>query len=147
VPTSMVIESRIDGEFEGWTGETIFPLQNGQYWLQAVYAYFYRYAYAPSVRIVRDAGSRYQLHVDGVSNSVAVERVEPVVDSFVISEFDGWDGETIVELANGQVWQQSGPAVAVGVAVRPRAVIYSAGGFSKMWVAGFSSNAPVERLR
>jgi hypothetical protein len=34
-----LIESRIDGQFDGWYGETIFPLQNRQYWQQAIYAY------------------------------------------------------------------------------------------------------------
>jgi len=35
---SPAIESRVDGEFEGWDGETIFPLTNGQIWQQVQYA-------------------------------------------------------------------------------------------------------------
>lgn len=34
-----VIESRIEGEFEGWDGDTIFELENGQIWQQSSYAY------------------------------------------------------------------------------------------------------------
>ena len=33
-----VIESRIDGEFTGWSGDTIFKLRNGQIWQQSSYA-------------------------------------------------------------------------------------------------------------
>jgi hypothetical protein len=42
-----VIESRIDGEFEGWEGDTIFKLENGQIWQQSSYAYTYHYSYRP----------------------------------------------------------------------------------------------------
>ena len=48
---SPAIESRIDGEFEGWDGETIFPLTNGQIWQQVQYAYTYSYKDRASVTI------------------------------------------------------------------------------------------------
>lgn len=35
------IESEIEGEFNGWDGETIFKLTNGQIWQQAEYDYEY----------------------------------------------------------------------------------------------------------
>ena len=38
-----VIESQIEGTFNGWTGETVFKLTNGQIWQQASYAYTYHY--------------------------------------------------------------------------------------------------------
>ena len=34
VPQGSVIESKIDGEFEGWEGDTIFKMMNGQIWQQ-----------------------------------------------------------------------------------------------------------------
>ena len=40
---SPAIESRIDGQFEGWDGDTLFQLSNGQIWQQTQYAYTYRY--------------------------------------------------------------------------------------------------------
>ena len=40
-PVTEYLESRINGDFEGWTGETIFELDNGQVWKQASYAYNY----------------------------------------------------------------------------------------------------------
>lgn len=73
-PTQSVIQSRIDGEFNGWDGSTIFPLQNGQVWQQATYAYRYHYAYMPRVTIHRE-GSRYLMQVEGVRDSIEVIRI------------------------------------------------------------------------
>ncbi|RHW22725.1 hypothetical protein C2846_03155 [Pseudomonas jilinensis] len=73
-PSTDVIESRIDGEFSGWEGETIFKLENGQVWQQASYAYMYSYKYRPKVLIFRTRGG-YEMQVDGVSNRVRVTRL------------------------------------------------------------------------
>ena len=66
--------SRIDGEFNGWDGNTIVQLTNGQVWQQLEYCYHYRYAYRPSVTITNDGGSR--MLVDGVPRAVRVERIK-----------------------------------------------------------------------
>src|SRR5688572_22931042 len=42
--TQSVIESKVDGDFEGWEGETIVKLMNGQVWQQTEYYYHYHYA-------------------------------------------------------------------------------------------------------
>lgn len=70
-----VIESRIDGTFEGWTGETIFKLTNGQIWQQDQYAYTYHYAYRPEVIIVRSAGG-YTMSVEGLRSTIRVRRLQ-----------------------------------------------------------------------
>jgi hypothetical protein len=85
--------------------------------------------------------------VEGVSNSVAVKPANVVVDSAIVGNFDGWDGDTMFDLANGQVWQQSQPGIATAVAVRPRALIYGSIGSYKMQVEGVDGNVGVERLR
>lgn len=72
--TSAVIESRIDGEFTGWEGETIFKLQNGQIWQQSSYAYKYKYAYSPKVMICR-SGAGYRMKVDGVDGEIWVRQL------------------------------------------------------------------------
>jgi hypothetical protein len=74
-PTGNAIESYIEGEFEGWDGETVFKLDNGQIWQQALYAYTYHYAYHPKVLIYKD-GPRYKMKVDGVSSSIEVKRIK-----------------------------------------------------------------------
>ena len=73
-PSEGVIESNIEGTFEGWDGETIFRLTNGQIWQQASYAYLYHYAYRPRVLIYRSGGG-FKMKVDGVSSEIFVRRV------------------------------------------------------------------------
>lgn len=72
--TSNVIQSTINGVFNGWSGHTQFELVNGQIWEQSEYAYSYHYAYRPQVTIYND-GYGYRLSVDGVSDSISVRRI------------------------------------------------------------------------
>lgn len=65
------IESKIDGEFEGWEGETIVKLMNGQIWQQTEYYYHYHYAFMPDVLIFK-SGSGFKMKVDGVDKSIGV---------------------------------------------------------------------------
>lgn len=70
-----VIETQIEGEFEGWSGDTIFKLANGQIWQQSSYAYTYHYAYRPKVLIYK-TGAVYQMKVDGVGDAIQVKRLK-----------------------------------------------------------------------
>jgi hypothetical protein len=69
-----VIETQIDGDFDGWEGETIVKLMNGQVWQQTEYYYTYHYAFMPRVLVYRSGGG-YKMKVDGVEKAVAVERL------------------------------------------------------------------------
>jgi len=73
--TSDTVEGRIDGDFEGWEGETIVKLMNGEIWQQTEYYYYYHYAYSPKVTIVK-SGSTYKMKVDGVSKAVGVVKLK-----------------------------------------------------------------------
>ena len=75
VATADVVESRIEGEFSGWEGDTIFKLQNGQLWQQSLHAYKYRYLYSPEVLIYK-SGSVYKMRVDGVDDEIEVQRLK-----------------------------------------------------------------------
>jgi len=70
-----VIETSIDGEFEGWEGETVVKLLNGQIWQQSSYHYHYHYAYMPNVLIYRANGG-YKMKVDGTDMAVSVIRLK-----------------------------------------------------------------------
>ena len=70
-----VIETRIDGEFEGWEGDTIFKMMNGQIWQQTSYAYKYSYKYSPQVIIFR-TGRGYEMQVEGISDRIRVTRLK-----------------------------------------------------------------------
>lgn len=68
-----VIKSRIKGQFEGWDGDTIVELDNGQIWKQTQWRYRYRYKYRPKVLLYRD-GYRWYMQVEGM-DAVGVERI------------------------------------------------------------------------
>lgn len=70
-----VIQSRIDGTFEGWSGDSIFKLTNDQIWQQSSYAYTYHYAYRPQVMIFPSGGG-CKMKVEGVSDSISVKRLK-----------------------------------------------------------------------
>ena len=74
LPSTDIIESNISGAFEGWKGETIFKLMNGEIWQQTEYCYEYHYAYSPKVLIIPSAGG-YKAKVEGVSKAVGVTRL------------------------------------------------------------------------
>lgn len=67
-------DSRINGEFNGWDGDTIFKLSNGTTWQQKRYEYKYVYKYCPKVKIWEDS-CKYFLEVDGVNKMLEVKRV------------------------------------------------------------------------
>jgi hypothetical protein len=69
------IESRIDGTFEGWDGETIFKLKNGQIWQQASYSYHYHYAYQPKVLIYKSSGG-WKMKVGNIKQSITVKQIK-----------------------------------------------------------------------
>lgn len=73
--TSGVIENSIDGTFNGWGGDTIFQLRNGQIWQQSSFDYKYHYAYSPDVAIYQ-SGSGYKMKVDGVDSTINVTRIK-----------------------------------------------------------------------
>jgi len=72
---SSVVESQIEGNFEGWSGETTFKLSNGQIWQQSSYSYTYHYAYRPEVTIFLSGGG-CKMKVHGVSESLPVRRLK-----------------------------------------------------------------------
>ncbi len=70
----LITDSSIEGECEGFDGDRVFDLVNGQKWQQAVYRYKYRYRYRPSVRIWRDGSGDY-IEIEGMDELVRVRRV------------------------------------------------------------------------
>lgn len=73
--TGDVIQTQIDGEFEGWEGETIFKMMKGTIWQQSSYDYTYHYAYMPDVLIYSKSGS-YYMRVEGVNDEIMVRRIK-----------------------------------------------------------------------
>ncbi len=70
------IRSRIEGEFNGWSGKTIFKLQNGQVWKQSGSGHKSHSAMNPEVIIRKGAFGSYRLKVEGINARIYVKRIK-----------------------------------------------------------------------
>jgi hypothetical protein len=70
------IHSRVPGLFLGWTGDTVFRLENGQVWRQVEPGSFGVRLQDPEVEIARGWLGGFFLSVEGLNRRVRVERVE-----------------------------------------------------------------------
>jgi len=145
-PSASVIRTCIEGDFTGWTGESVFELCNGDVWVQTSFAYLFHYAYRPNVTIVRSAAG-WTMTADGVRGSVAVQKAPSFVRSCIDGQFDGWRGGTTFALCNGQVWQQTDYRISYSYRYRPRVLIYESpfGGY-RMKVEGVDDTIGVQRV-
>ena len=113
--------------------------------MQSSYSYVYHYAYRPRVTIV-PVGGGHLMSVEGVSQSVAVTRVTDFMRTCIGGEFEGWDGDTVFNLCNGQIWQQASYDYMYHYAYRPDVLIYQTGVGYRMSVAGVPDTIAVIRL-
>lgn len=70
------ILSRIDGEFNGWSDNTVFRLKNGQVWRQRYKSTLRYRAVEPEVEIKKNILGFYILRIVGTSFEVGVTRIE-----------------------------------------------------------------------
>lgn len=71
-----VLESRLVGDYTGWTGDTEFELENGQVWRQVQSGTArYRGPANPTVYIRKRAFGSYRLQVEGSNRTIRVERI------------------------------------------------------------------------
>jgi hypothetical protein len=73
-PSTGIIESTIDGQFNGWEGQTIIKLMNGQVWQQNDLQLYLHLALMPKVMIISTSGG-YKAKVEGLSQAVGVTRL------------------------------------------------------------------------
>jgi len=72
--TGDYIRTQIEGEFEGWDGDTIFKMMNGSVWQQSEYSYTYHYAYMPDVILFKKNGL-YYMKVEDVDEIISVQQL------------------------------------------------------------------------
>ena len=98
--------SRIAGNFYGWSGDTIFKLENGQFWQQsAAGAKTVSPAlYKPYVTITNVFGQR-RITVTSVTGYAVVAPLT-VAESAVTNDFAGLHYQNIYQLADGTAWKQ-----------------------------------------
>jgi len=134
---SIVSDGYIDGEFEGWEGETIFEMSDGSVWLQAEYSYIYQYAYNPEAIVFTKDGD-YFLKVEDVDEILQVIPIEKIIRSKIDGEFEGFEGDTVYKLYNGSVWQQIDGKYKYKYAYSPKVLIYKLENRWKMIVKGIT---------
>lgn len=132
----MIYQGQIESDFEGFDEDVIFKMDNGTYWVQAQYRYWYHYAYRPDVIITQENG-RYMLSVAG--ESIEVRRLYNVIESKIDGTFEGWDGDKVYTLTNGQVWKQKKYKYKYKYAYRPEVIIAEINGSYVMKVKGTSA--------
>jgi hypothetical protein len=71
----MIINSRIDGDFNGTENEALYKLINGQIWQQIGYRYRYKYRYRPRIQIIKN-GTRGVMTVEGFPDPIKVRRIQ-----------------------------------------------------------------------
>ena len=62
---------QLDGESEGFTGESVFVMSDGSIYRQTEYYYSYRYQYRPKVTLINDR----EIILPGIARAVRVERL------------------------------------------------------------------------
>ena len=132
----IVYQGKIESDFEGFDQDAIFKMSNGTYWVQAQYRYWYHYAYRPDVIITQENG-RYMLSVAG--ESIEVRRLHNVIESKIDGTFEGWDGDKVYTLTNGQIWKQKKYKYKYKYAYRPEVIIAEINGSYVMQVKGTSA--------
>jgi hypothetical protein len=133
---TLIKTSQIEDEFDGFDGESIFELTDGSVYVQSSYKYHYFYAYRPMIKIYSN-GLIKIIVPEGMNDYAEVEETT-MMKSYIVNEFNGWSGDTIFELQNGQIWQQNKYQYKYFYAHRPKAVIIRVGSKHIMTVKGRS---------
>ena len=139
--------------FMGNDGE-VFKLVDGSIW-QVKYEYEYLYEYNPDVLVCPNQGKMIvdgkSLNIEAISHSESrgskFSSSNQTIESQVEGDFEGFEGETIIQLVNGQVWQQSEYWYHYHYSFMPQVFIYNQGGIYKMKVDGVDQSVGVTRLR
>ncbi len=70
------IKTSIKGEFTGWTGKTVFYLNNGEVWKQRRSGFYRKKLESPEVIIKRNFLGFYDMHIVETGRKVGVTRVK-----------------------------------------------------------------------
>jgi hypothetical protein len=133
----------------------IFQTISGNIYEVTDYVYLYEYEYSPSV-IVLQKGSSYKLIIDGfdepllckkINSGISNTKSKEVIESSIDGDFEGFEGETIIKLMNGQIWQQTEYYYHYHYAFMPKVLIYKSGSGYKMKVDGVDKAVGVIKLK
>lgn len=130
----LIKSGNIEAEFEGFNDEMIFEFSDGTVYIQSTYKYKYHYAYHPIAKIYTNGN--LQIIVPEGMDDFAEVIMTSSIKSKIISDFNGWSGDTLFELQNGQIWRQSQYQYKYFYAYRPDVLIIKSGNYHIMRVNG-----------
>lgn len=150
-------ETTIDGKISGSIKNGhIFKTVSKNIYQLAEYVYLYKYAYSPEVMVLTD-GNLYKLLIEDFDEPLICYKLnnsetksgasESVIESYIVSDFDGFEQGNIYKLANGQVWEQVDAWIWIWIWVNPRVTIYKTRGVYKMKVEQIEHPIAVQRIR
>ena len=139
-------ECQLSGDFNGWEGDTVVRLMNGVAFQQNDSHYEYSYEYSPKATLIM-THSGLKLKVEGTKKAVGVTLLGPSMECTVKGSFNGWDGDTVVELLNGQAWKQKEYHYDYTYSSYPTAILIQTDYGIKMQVEGCSKAVGVVRIR
>ncbi len=136
--------------FMGNTGE-IVKLADGSLW-EVKYAYEYLYEYQPSAiicpRMEKLMVKGRTIDVLSVSSGVSAGKPgQALIESTVVSKFEGLNAGNVYTLANGQSWEQIEPWNWISAGANPSVTIYPASGGHKMKVHNIEHSVLVRRVK
>jgi hypothetical protein len=134
--------------FMGNNGE-IAKLTDGSIW-EIQYEYEYMYEYYPSViacpsrgvLVVKDKKLTARL----ISGGPGATKTN-VIESYIESSFSGLNMGNIYRLSNGQIWEQTEAWIWYWSWSRPKVMLYTDGGITKMKVENIDHAVSVRRLK
>lgn len=98
--------SKISGYFYGWSGDTIFKLDNGQFWKQSVStSKTFPAIYHPLITITNYLSYERRMYITNGTSFVVVAPLT-VTESTVTNTFTGLQYQNIYQLSDGTAWQQ-----------------------------------------
>ena len=148
-------ETSIDGKISGSVKKGhIFKTKSANVYEVISYAYEYVYEFNPDVLVLNN-GDLYKLIIDGFDEPLECRKLnsgeelssESVIESHIDGDFEGFEGETIIKLMNGQVWQQVEYYYCYHYGFMLPVLIYKSGQGFKMKVEGIDKAVGVIRLK
>lgn len=134
--------------FLGNHGE-IVKLSNGTIW-EIQHEYEYMYEYYPSVIACPSRGillvGDKRLSARAIK-SESKANTATVIESSIISKFNGLNMGNIYRLSNGQIWEQTEAWVWTWVWIQPKVMIYSQKGLTKMKVENIDHAVTIRRIK
>ena len=134
--------------FMGNNGE-VFVLSDRSVW-EVKYEYEYLYEYYPSVTICPANNlliiDGKKLNVQNLSGGTSPGGAE-LIESNISGSWEGWQGDTIVKLVNGQIWEQVGSALSLSLGIGNDVLIFKKGGMYHMQVEDEDDAVAVRRLK